>query len=189
MILVFLGPPGVGKGTQAKLFSEARSIPHISTGEILREAIASGTDLGRRVKAKLDAGQLVSDSLMEEVVARRLTNIDCEKGFILDGYPRTVEQAASLEKILLEIGKSLSGVIYFSLPEDKLLARLSSRKEGRADDSDEIQKERLNVYNTKTVPLVEHYRSLGKIKTVDADGTVDEVKTRVNEKFPASLFY
>lgn len=181
MILVFLGAPGVGKGTQAKLLASKLSIPHISTGDMLRSEIASGSELGQTVKNVMDSGQLVSDELVIEVVKSRISVKDCDNGFILDGFPRTVEQAAALEILLGSVGPAggagVDRVLMFELPDRDLLARLSGRREAesRADDTDEVQAERLRVYNELTLPLVSYYEELGVLERIDAKGDVEEV--------------
>lgn len=181
MILVFLGPPGVGKGTQAKLFSEARGIAHISTGDMLRAAIAAGTDLGKRVKTVMDSGQLVSDDLIIELINQRILESDCAKGYILDGFPRTITQAEALEKLLKKLNKTLDAVVYFDLPEEELLTRLAGRREqeARVDDTWEVQKERLRVYKNKTESLIDFYQKTGKLRKIESSGSVEEVLAKV----------
>jgi adenylate kinase len=172
--LVLLGPPGAGKGTQAELLAEKLQIPHLSTGELFRQNINNGTKLGLEAKGYLDAGDLVPSELTNELVDDRLSNSDADGGFILDGYPRSVQQAKALHDMLERRGTQLDAVLEFRVPEDVLLERLKAR--GRADDTDEVILNRMKVYRDETAPLIEYYSS--ELKTVDAVGTVDEVFAR-----------
>jgi adenylate kinase len=174
MRVVLLGPPGAGKGTQAEKLAEKLQIPHLSTGELFRHNISTGTKLGLEAKRYLDAGDLVPSELTNELVDDRLTEPDTADGFILDGYPRSVPQAQALHDMLERRGTQLDAVVEFRVPEDELLERLRSR--GRADDTDEVILNRMNVYRDETAPLLEYYR--GELRTVDAVGTVDEVFAR-----------
>ena len=174
MRLVLLGPPGAGKGTQAEKLAEKLQIPHLSTGELFRQNINNGTKLGLEAKRYLDAGDLVPTELTNELVDDRLTEPDTGDGFILDGYPRSVPQAQALHDMLERRGTQLDAVVEFRVPEDELLERLRAR--GRADDTDEVILNRMNVYRDETAPLLEYYRN--ELKTVDAVGTVDEVFAR-----------
>jgi adenylate kinase len=174
MRVVLLGPPGAGKGTQAEKLAEKLQIPHLSTGELFRHNISTGTKLGLEAKRYLDAGDLVPSELTNELVDDRLTEPDTADGFILDGYPRSVPQAQALHDMLERRGTQLDAVVEFRVPEDELLERLRSR--GRADDTDEVILNRMNVYRDETAPLLEYYRS--ELRTVDAVGTVDEVFAR-----------
>jgi adenylate kinase len=174
MRVVLLGAPGAGKGTQAEKLAEKLQIPHLSTGELFRHNISTGTKLGLEAKRYLDAGDLVPSELTNELVDDRLTEPDTADGFILDGYPRSVPQAQALHDMLERRGTQLDAVVEFRVPEDELLERLRSR--GRADDTDEVILNRMNVYRDETAPLLEYYRS--ELKTVDAVGTVDEVFAR-----------
>jgi adenylate kinase len=171
---VLLGPPGAGKGTQAELLAEKLQIPHLSTGELFRENIDNGTKLGLEAKRYLDAGDLVPSELTNELVDDRLSNSDVDGGFILDGYPRSVQQAKALHDMLERRGTQLDAVLEFRVTEDVLLERLKAR--GRADDTDEVILNRMKVYRDETAPLIEYYSS--ELKTVDAVGTVDEVFAR-----------
>ena len=179
MQLIFLGPPGAGKGTQAAKLAEAEAIPHISTGDMLRESIQAGSDLGQRVKGVLDAGELVSDDLMLELVRERLSQADCVAGYILDGFPRTLPQAEMLETLLREVGMTLSVVLQLVVPNDTLMQRIAGRSEGRSDDSAAVAARRLEVYAEQTAPLVSYYRSRDLLVDVDGLGTVEEVHRRV----------
>jgi adenylate kinase len=197
MNLVFLGPPGAGKGTQAKTVSADFSLPHISTGDILRENVAAGTELGAKAKGYMDSGALVPDDLVVSMVAERLTRDDCANGFILDGFPRTTAQAEALAANLDESGRKLDGVLYFKVDDEKVVGRLSGRRmcrgcgagyhleymppaaEGvcdkcggelyqRDDDKAETVRARLKVYYAQTAELIDYYRERGLLKEVDA---------------------
>jgi adenylate kinase len=169
-----LGPPGAGKGTQAAKLAEKLQIPHLSTGDLFRENIGNGTKLGLEAKRYLDAGDLVPSELTNELVDDRLNNPDTAEGFILDGYPRSVPQAQALHDMLERRGTQLDAVLEFRVPEDELFERLKAR--GRADDTDDVIRNRMKVYRDETAPLIEYYS--GELKTVDAVGTVDEVFAR-----------
>jgi adenylate kinase len=169
--VVLLGPPGAGKGTQAEKLAEKLQIPHLSTGELFRHNISTGTKLGLEAKRYLDAGDLVPSELTNELVDERLTEPDAGEGFILDGYPRSVGQAQALHDMLERRGTKLDAVLEFRVPEEVLFERLSAR--GRADDTDQVIHNRMNVYRDETAPLIEYYSS--ELKTVDAVGSVDEV--------------
>jgi adenylate kinase len=183
MRIVLLGPPGAGKGTQAVLIAKRFSIPHISTGDMLRQAVASGSQLGLRVKSILDSGELVSDSIIMEVVADRLKMADCASGFLLDGIPRTLGQAEMLDKLLSDISVPLQHVVDISVPEAVLLERIRQRGiangGARSDDNAEIAAKRLQVYWTQTAPLSAYYRKAGLLREIDGVGTVDEVSNRI----------
>ncbi len=179
--VVLLGPPGSGKGTQAKLLAERLRIPAISTGEMLRAAVREGTPLGRRVKAVMEAGDLVSDDLMIALIRERIAAPDARAGFVLDGFPRTVDQAAALDRLLSGNEKEISAVLNLSVPETALIDRLAGRsgQENRADDRRETVLERLRVYHEKTEPLVEFYRRRGSLTDVDGMGGIAEVADRI----------
>jgi adenylate kinase len=172
--LVLLGPPGAGKGTQAQKLSEKLGVPQISTGELFRDNISKGTKLGLEAKRFLDAGDLVPSSLTNELVEDRISQPDAADGFILDGYPRSVEQADALRKMLAAHGTKLDGVLEFQVSEEELLKRLKER--GRADDTEEVIRNRMKVYRDETEPLLEYYRN--ELNPVDAVGSLDEVFAR-----------
>jgi adenylate kinase len=171
---VLLGPPGAGKGTQAVQLAEKLGIPQISTGDLFRHNISTGTELGVEAKKYLDAGDLVPATLTNALVDDRLNDEDAAAGFILDGFPRSVEQAEALHDMLSRRGHELDAVIEFRVSEDELLKRLKER--GRADDTDDIILNRMNVYRDETAPLLDYYAQ--ELKTVDAVGPVDEVFAR-----------
>jgi adenylate kinase len=183
MRIIFLGPPGSGKGTQAKLLAERLGVRAISTGEILRDAVREGTPLGVRAKAVMEAGELVSDDLMIALIQGRLAAPDAARGFILDGFPRTVQQAESLDKLLAGNGSSLSAVLNLSVPEAVLVDRMHGRAqaEGRADDRPETILERLRVYREKTEPLAGFYRGRRLLADVDGMGDVTEISDRIDQ--------
>ena len=174
MRLVLLGPPGAGKGTQAEKLAEKLEIPQISTGELFRCNIEKGTKLGLEAKGYLDAGDLVPSDLTNQLVDDRLNAADVADGFILDGYPRSLEQAKALHEMLERRGTDIDGVIEFRVSQEELLQRLKGR--GRADDTDDVILNRMKVYRDETAPLLEYYRD--ELMTVDAVGTVDEVFAR-----------
>ena len=175
--ILLLGPQGAGKGTQGRLISAEYDIPHVATGDMLRSAIAAGTELGRKAAPLLSAGELVSDEIMIGLIRDRLTQEDARNGFVLDGYPRTTPQAEALDALLDEIEAPLSVVFEFQLPEEVCVERLSRRaeEEGRADDTPEAIRTRLRLYHEQTEPLVEYYRARGNLVGVGADRPVDEV--------------
>ena len=178
MRLVLLGPPGAGKGTQAAKLAEKLGIPQISTGELFRRNIDNGTTLGLEVKRYLDAGDLVPSELTNQLVDDRLNDPDAANGFILDGYPRSLEQAKALHEMLERRGADIDTVLEFRVSQEELVQRLKGR--GRADDTDEVIINRMKVYRDQTAPLLEYYRNMlhDGLKTVDAVGTVDEVFAR-----------
>jgi adenylate kinase len=175
--VLLLGPQGAGKGTQGRLISAEYGIPHIATGDILRGAMAAGTALGRKVKPIYDAGGLVPDDIMIELIRERLTADDAAEGFVLDGFPRTAVQAAALDEMLEEIGRPLTVVLEFQLPETVSIERLTRRsgEEGRADDTPGAIRRRLRLYHQETEPLIEHYRARGSLVGVPADRPIGEV--------------
>lgn len=174
MRLVLLGPPGAGKGTQAEKLAQKLGIPQISTGDLFRRNIGEGTDLGLEAKRYLDAGDLVPAELTNQLVDNRLDDPDAADGFILDGYPRSLEQAKALHEMLERRGTDIDAVLEFRVSQDELLQRLKAR--GRADDTDDVILNRMKVYREETAPLLEYYRD--QLKTVDAVGSMDEVFAR-----------
>jgi adenylate kinase len=175
--ILLLGPQGSGKGTQAKRISEAYGIPHIATGDILRAAMAAGTELGHKVKPIYDNGGLVPDDLMIELIRERLAQDDTENGFVLDGFPRTLAQAEALDPMLRDIGKELNVVFVLQLPDEVCIERLTKRAqlEGRLDDTPEAIAKRLELYHRVTEPLIEWYRIRSNVVMIHADRSVNEV--------------
>jgi adenylate kinase len=208
MRMILFGAPGSGKGTQAKKLMEDRKIPQISTGDMLRAATASGTELGRRAKSVMESGQLISDDIMLGIINERLNEPDTSDGFVLDGFPRTLKQAQGLEDLLEDIGKPLDAAVLMDIDFNVLLKRLTGRRTcsttgnllniyfspqkeiddclnsggeliQREDDNEETISERLEVYRRHTEPVIEYYRSRGTLKTIDADGSVEQVYERL----------
>jgi adenylate kinase len=181
--VLLLGPQGSGKGTQAKRIEAEYGIPHIATGDMLRAAMAAGTEFGLRVKPIYDSGGLVPDDLMIDLIRERLEQPDTADGFILDGFPRTSAQADALDTMLSEIGRELSIVFEFQLPDDIATERLRKRAEieGRVDDTPEAIARRLQLYHEQTEPLVEHYRLHGNLVGIHGDRTVNEVFSEVQQ--------
>jgi adenylate kinase len=180
MRILILGLQGSGKGTQAKRIAESRGIVHVATGDMLRQAMADGTPLGRQVKPIYDRGDLVPDDLMIGLIRERLEGQD---GYVLDGFPRTVPQAEALDAMLDEIGKPLDAVILLQVSDDVATERLLARAaaEGRADDSPEAIHNRLRLYHERTEPVVERYRGEGMLVAVDGEGTVEEVASDIED--------
>ncbi len=208
MNIVFLGPPGAGKGTQAKRITERYGIPQISTGDMFREHLSKGTELGKKAKEYMEKGQLVPDEIVLSMVEERLKQPDCEKGFILDGFPRTVPQAEALDEMLAKWGKKIDYAIAIEVPDEELVKRLTGRRtckncgmmyhiifkppkeEGkcdacggelyqRADDNEETVRNRLKVYHESTAPLIDYYEKKGVLHRVDGMGSIDEIFERI----------
>jgi adenylate kinase len=175
--ILLLGPQGAGKGTQGKLIAADHGLPHVATGDMLRAAIAAGTELGRRIKPIYDAGGLVPDDLMIELIRERLGEEDAREGFVLDGFPRTMRQAEALEEMLREIGRDLDVVFEFHLPDEVGRERMLKRaaEEGRGDDTPEAIEQRLRLYHEETEPLIEYYRTRHNLVGVHADRPIDAV--------------
>lgn len=208
MNIVFLGPPGAGKGTQAKILIEKYGIPQISTGDMLREHRAKGTELGKKAQEYMDKGQLVPDEIILGMVKERLAQPDCAKGFILDGFPRTVAQAEALDKILSEMNKNLDFALALVVPDELLVERLTGRRtckncgmmfhvkykppkvEGkcdacggelyqRPDDNEETVRNRLKVYHESTAPLIDYYKKKGILKEIDGSKSIEEITAQL----------
>ncbi len=208
MNIVFLGPPGAGKGTQAKRITEKYGIPQISTGDMFREHLSKGTELGQKAKEYMEKGQLVPDEIVLSMVEERLKQPDCEKGFILDGFPRTVAQAEALDEMLSKLGKKIDYAIAIEVPDEELVERLTGRRtckkcgmmyhvkfkppkvEGkcdacggelyqRPDDNEETVRNRLKVYHESTAPLIEYYEKKGVLHRIDGGGSIDEIFERI----------
>lgn len=183
MRLVFLGPPGAGKGTQAQRLIQLLSATHLSTGDMLREAVKNDTEDGRAAESYLDAGQLVPDEIIVRLVANRMKELGHSANVLFDGFPRTLGQAEALDEILDECGMPLDGAFYLEVREEELLRRLTGR--GRTDDEPEIVRERLEVYRSHTEPLIDHYQELGLLHIIDGLGTQDEVFARIQTEIDA----
>lgn len=208
MFVILLGAPGVGKGTQAQKLASELGVPHISTGDMFREAVAKGTEMGLKAKEYMDRGELVPDEVVIGVVRERLSEPDCDRGFILDGFPRTVAQAEALEKVMAELGRRIEHAVNIDVSEEEIVRRLSGRRtcrqcgrvyhvlynppaaEGvcdacggelyqRDDDSEETVRNRLRVYAEKTAPLIEFYAARGILTNVDGAKPVDDVTASI----------
>ena len=183
MRLIFLGPPGAGKGTQAKRLTDKYGIPQLSTGDMLRAAVSAGTEIGKRAKAVMDAGGLVSDDIVNQIVSERIEAPDCAKGFILDGYPRTVPQAKALAENMRKKNLALDAVIELKVDEEALIRRIDNRVAEtiaaggtvRSDDNPEAFRKRLTEYREKTAPLSNYYSEQGELVTLDGMADVDAV--------------
>ncbi len=181
MRIVFMGPPGAGKGTQAELLSKELGIPHISTGDIFRANVSEGTPLGKEAQSYMDAGEYVPDGITNAMVSDRLTHDDAYPGFILDGYPRTIEQVAELDAMLHSSGTKIDRVIELSVDVDVVVARLVRRsaEQGRTDDTEEVLRRRLEVYSEQTAPLIEIYQGRELLAQVDGLGDIAAVTTAI----------
>ena len=181
MRLVLLGAPGSGKGTQAARLKADLNVPHISTGDMLRAAVAAGTPLGLKAKAVMDAGQLVSDDILLGMLEERLAQDDARNGFILDGYPRNLAQADALDHLLSRIGQPLDAVVKLEVPNEAIIGRCQIRfqAEKRADDNPDTVRRRLGVYAEQTAPVADFYARRGKLQVVDGVGELDEVTARI----------
>jgi adenylate kinase len=179
MRIIIFGPPGAGKGTQANLISEEFNIPHLSTGEIFRTAIKNETPLGKEVKSILDAGELVPDEKVVGLVEEELKNDKYQDGYILDGFPRTVNQAEAFDKFLEKNGQQLDAFLQLEVPEKELVKRILSRGEGRSDDTPEKVKNRLEVYRNETEPVLNYYKSQDVVESINGVGTIEEIFERI----------
>lgn len=181
MRLVLLGAPGSGKGTQAARLKTALGVPHISTGDMLRAAVAAGTAMGLKAKAVMEAGQLVSDDILLGMLEERLAQDDARTGFILDGYPRNLVQADALDHLLAKIGQPLDAVVKLEVPNATIIGRCEIRfqAEGRADDNPDTVRKRLAIYAEQTAPVADFYARHGKLQVVDGVGELDEVTARI----------
>lgn len=195
MNIILLGPPGAGKGTQAERIVEVRGLVQLSTGDMLRAAVAAGTPIGRKAKAIMDRGDLVSDDVVIQIISERLDEPDAKAGVILDGFPRTVAQAAALDELLAEKRMPLAAVIELEVDEAALVTRIENRAAStggaRADDNVETLRNRLEVYREQTAPIIPYYRAKGVLKTVDGMAGIDEVAAAIsrildNAKFAAA---
>ncbi len=181
MNIIFIGPPGAGKGTQAKVLQSEFGILPVSTGDILRQAVEMGTEMGKKAQAFMSAGELVPDEVVIGIIKDRIREEDAQNGFILDGFPRTVPQAEALAVILRENGLSIDHVVLFEADTEELTSRMIKRAEeqGRSDDTPETIKNRLGVYTEKTKPLIDFYRTQGVLMSVDGLGQIEEVSRRL----------
>lgn len=185
MRLVLLGPPGAGKGTQAQILIDTYGIPQLSTGDMLRAAIAAKTPLGLEAKAIVDRGDLVSDEIVSGIISERMDEPDCAKGFILDGFPRTIAQAQALTHMLDRKGLHIDAVIEIKADSDILVGRIINRAKesggARADDNEEVLRKRLDIYNEQTAPLVTFYAEQGLLKSVDGMAPIEEVTAAIRQ--------
>lgn len=216
MKLLLMGPPGAGKGTQAEVLTDRLDIPHISTGDMFRKAIKEGTDLGKKAKEYMDAGKLVPDEVTVGIVKERLSEADCGKGFLLDGFPRTVNQAQALDAILQELGIKLDAVVNIDVPREKLLDRLTGRRicrdcgatyhvtfnppneadkcdacggelYQRSDDTASTVANRLDVYAQQTAPLIQYYQQQGLLEDINGDQDIKVVLDEIGERLGRDL--
>nr|WIE89667.1 adenylate kinase [Mesorhizobium sp. WSM4875] len=195
MRLILLGPPGAGKGTQAQRLVEKHGIPQLSTGDMLRAAVQAGTEVGKRAKAVMDAGELVSDAIVNAIVAERIDQPDCARGFILDGYPRTLVQADAVEAMLAERNIALDSVIELVVDDKALVGRIVKRAEDakaagqpvRKDDNPAVFEERLREYYKKTAPLTGYYYAKGRLKSVDGMASIDAVTADIEKVLTAAV--
>lgn len=183
MNLLVLGPQGAGKGTQSKRIAEAYEIPHVSTGDMFRAAIAAGTELGQEVQGILARGDLVPDGITVAMIRERLSSDDAREGFVLDGFPRNLAQAEALDEMLTAIGRTLDAILFFNLPDAVAIERLLNRaqEENRPDDTPEVIARRLELYHLETEPIVEHYRATGQLIPLHAERSIEEVWDEIED--------
>ncbi|GAB3679843.1 adenylate kinase [Salinisphaera aquimarina] len=181
--IVLLGAPGSGKGTQSEKLVAEFGVPQISTGDLLRSAVANQTELGKKAKAAMDAGELVSDDIVVGMIRERLNEPDAEKGFILDGFPRSLAQAEALDELLAKLDRPLQGVIHIKVDNEEIVQRLMAR--GRADDNEETIRNRLKVFQEQTQPLVEYYDNKDMLSAVAGVGDIDDIYARIKAALPA----
>ena len=186
--IIFMGPPGSGKGTQAQKLVRENGWVQLSTGDLFRSHIEAATELGKRVKPILDAGTYVPDDITVEMVRQRLRDIPKDTRIVFDGFPRTIDQAKAIDRLLGEVGRGLDGVIYLDVPRNELIARVITRgkREGRSDDTARVIVKRLDVYEQNTRPLIDHYKQRGMLREVDGTGTVEEIAKRLSEAAEAT---
>ncbi|TVQ40828.1 MAG: adenylate kinase [Wenzhouxiangella sp.] len=182
MRIVLLGPPGSGKGTQAALLKDRLGVPHISTGDLLRAAVRDGTALGIKAKAAMDAGELVSDELMLDLIEERMGAADIKSGYILDGYPRNLAQARALDDVLARMELPVEKALALIVDEEQIVQRLAqrAREEGRSDDTEEVVRNRLAVYREQTAPVTGYYADRNLLVEVDGVGSIEEINQRLN---------
>jgi adenylate kinase len=181
MRIVLLGAPGSGKGTQAALLTRQLGFPHISTGELLRAAVSAGTELGKKAKAVMDRGDLVSDDIMLGLIEERLGQKDAQRGFVLDGYPRNIAQAEALDALLQRLGQPVDEALQIDVNEEQVIARISGRAaaEGRVDDNEAVVRNRMKVYAEQTAPVIAFYARQGILTRVLGEGAIEEVFQRI----------
>ncbi len=184
MRIIIFGPPGAGKGTQAQKVAEHFGIIHLSTGKMFRDAINDGTELGKIVKSIIDEGQLVPDQTVVDLVEETIANEEYNNGYIIDGFPRTVEQAVAFDNLLERRNETIDAFISIHAPDEELIQRLLNRGEGRSDDTEEKIKTRLKVYKKETAPVMDYYQQAGMFRSVDGTGTIDEIFQRILSALP-----
>ena len=182
MKLILFGPPGAGKGTQANFIADKYKVSHISTGDVLREAVKNQTEVGMHAKSFMDKGELVPDTVVIEIIKQKLASLDDMK-FMLDGFPRTVAQAEALDEMLNELGVKIDVVVFLDVDDEEVVARIMKRQEleGRQDDSEDVVRNRLNVYREQTSPLGEYYNNKGILRKIDGIGSIEDIQSRVND--------